>query len=229
MDILHIIFGILISIVGFYLGSLVHRKYKSDILDPSVVGAIFILIFLYLFKIDMSVYKKGGDLIEFFVGPATVVFAVPLYKNLELLKKSWGSILLGISLGMLSGFISIFFLSKLFKIDYAIMASLLPKTVTTAIGMPVAEEIGGIPALTATFIIITAIFGNSCSTYIIKKLKIDDPIARGVGMGTSAHGMGTDKAMRMGEQEGAFASVAISVAGILSIILIPLFLKIVNY
>lgn len=225
----YILFGIIISVIGFYIGTRVHKKYKSDVLDPAVVGAIFIVIFLSIFKIDMSIYKQGGDLIEFFVGPATVVFAVPLYKNLDLLKKSWKSILIGIILGMTSGFMSIYVLSKAFKIDYTIMASMLPKTVTTAIGMPVSQEVGGIPGLTASFIIITAIFGNISSSFIIDKLKITDPIARGIGMGTSAHGMGTDKAMRMGEKEGAFASVAITVAGVLSIILVPLFLKIFTY
>ncbi len=226
MKFLNILLGVSLTALGYYLGIKVYKKTNSQVLSPLVSGSLIVLAIMSVFKIDMESYNEGAKMISFLIGPATVVLAVPLYKNIELVKKRWQSILVGITVGLMAGFVTIYVLSRAFGINYEVMASMMPKSVTTAISIAISEKVGGVMGLTVTFTILTAIVGSLVSGFIIEKLKIEDPIARGIGIGTSAHAMGTAKAMELGEKEGAFASVAITLAGVLSVFLVPLVLKI---
>ena len=222
------LFGVTISIIAFIIGIYMSKKTKIAIINPLVVSYIIIISFLLYFNIDYEIYNKGGSIISFFIAPATVVLAVPLYKNIKLLKERWPSILIGITLGSLAGLFSIFLMSKIFKIDDIVMLSLFPKSTTAAISMEIADQIGGIPALAVAFTAVTGIVGNFMGDYIFKLFKIKDKVSRGVALGTASHALGTAKAMEMGETEGALSSLAITVAGIISVFLIPWFIKILS-
>lgn len=222
------LFGVTISIIAFIIGIYISKKTKIAIINPLVISYIIIISFLLYFDIDYEIYNKGGSIISFFIAPATVVLAVPLYKNIKLLKERWPSILIGITLGSLAGLFSIFLMSKIFKIDDIVMLSLFPKSTTAAISMEIADQIGGIPALAVAFTAVTGIVGNFMGDYIFKLFKIKDKVSRGVALGTASHALGTAKAMEMGETEGALSSLAITVAGIISVFLIPWFIKILS-
>ncbi|NLW39439.1 MAG: LrgB family protein [Tissierellia bacterium] len=219
------LFGITLSLVAFIIGMYVHGKIKMTIFNPLLISAIIIISFLSYFDIDYDTFNKGGSLISFFIAPATVALAVPLYKNIKLLKKRWLSILIGISLGSLAGLFTIFILSKLFKIDQTIMVTMFPKSTTTAISMEIAEQIGGIPTLAVAFTAVAGIGGNLIGEYVFKLFKINDKVSKGVALGTASHAVRTAKAMEMGETEGALSSLSIGVAGIVSVFLIPWFMK----
>lgn len=222
------LFGVTLSIVAFIIGVYINEKMELSITNPLFISSLIIITFLLYFNIDYEIYNKGGSIISFFIGPATVALAVPLYKNIRLLKENYISILIGITLGSIAGIISIILMSKLFAIDNIIMISLLPKSTTAAISMEISDQIGGIPSLTVAFTVITGILGNSMAFYIFKLFKIKDETSKGVALGTSAHALGTAKAMEMGEIEGALSSLAISVAGIISIFLIPWLIKLLS-
>lgn len=222
------LFGVTLSIVAFIIGVYINEKMELSITNPLFISSLIIITFLLYFNIDYEIYNKGGSIISFFIGPATVALAVPLYKNIRLLKENYISILIGITLGSIAGIISIILMSKLFAIDNIIMISLLPKSTTAAISMEISDQIGGIPSLTVAFTVITGILGNSMAFYVFKLFKIKDETSRGVALGTSAHALGTAKAMEMGEIEGALSSLAISVAGIISIFLIPWLIKLLS-
>ena len=222
------LFGVTISILAFLIGVYINKKTGKALLNPLIVSYIIIISFLLYFDIDYEVYNKGGSIISFFIAPATVVLAVPLYKNIKLLKGRWFSVLIGITLGSLARLFSIYIMSKLFKIDTTVMISLFPKSTIAAISMEIAEQIGGIPALAVAFTVVTGNIGYFMAEYIFKWFNIKDKISKGLALGTASHALGTAKAMEMGETEGALSSLAITVAGILSVFLIPWFMKLLS-
>ncbi|SDX15187.1 LrgB family protein [Tepidimicrobium xylanilyticum] len=222
------LFGTTLSITAFVIGMYIHRKSKIAIFNPLLISAIIIICFLSYFNIDYETYNKGGSIISFFIAPATVTLAVPLYKNIRLLKERWKTIIIGITVGSLAGLFTIFALSKLFKIDHVIMISMLPKSTTTAISMEIAEQIGGIPTLAVAFTAVAGISGNLIGEYVFKIFKIEDKVSKGVALGTASHAVGTAKAMELGETEGALSSLSIGVAGIISVFLIPWFISLLT-
>ncbi|SHH86916.1 LrgB family protein [Sporanaerobacter acetigenes] len=219
------LFGILISILAFEIGIFINKKTKLSILNPIVIAEVLIIVFMIVFNIDYEVYNKGGSIISFFLGPATVVLAVPLYKQIEKLKENGLPIMVGIAVGCITAITSVYFLSKLFHLDEVLTLSLLPKSVTAAISMEVSSQIGGIPALTVAATVVTGITGNVLWPYISKVFKIENDVASGISLGTSAHALGTAKAMELGEVEGGMASLAIGVAGLVTVILVPILAK----
>lgn len=219
------LFGILISILAFEIGIFINKKTKLSILNPIVIAEVLIIVFMIVFNIDYEVYNKGGSIISFFLGPATVVLAVPLYKQIEKLKENGLPIMVGIAVGCITAITSVYFLSKLFHLDEVLTLSLLPKSVTAAISMEVSSQIGGIPALTVAATVVTGITGNVLWPYISKVFKIENDVASGISLGTSAHALGTAKAMELGEVEGGMASLAIGVAGLATVILVPILAK----
>lgn len=210
-------------IVFLYL----QKKLSNPILNPVLLSILIIILILKIFNIDYETYKTGGNFISLLLGPATVALALPLYKNWDILKKRGMILFIGILTGTITAILSVFFLCKLFAIDKEILLSLLPKSITTPIGMEVSKKIGGIPSLTVSVIVITGITGNILGPLILKVLKIKDPVAVGAAFGTASHAIGTSKALEIGEVEGAISGVCISIAGLLTSILIPLLLLLV--
>ncbi len=222
------LFGVAISIAAFALGQFINKKFKISILNPLLISIVAIIGFLIYFNIDYEIYNKGGSVVSFFLGPATVVLAVPLYKQIKLLKQHALPIIIGIFLGSIAGIASIIILSKLFNLDELLMISLIPKSTTAAIAMDISKEIGGIPALTMGFVVITGSGGYIIGPFIFKLFKIENEIAKGISFGTASHAMGTAKAMEIGEVEGAMSSLAISVAGLITVFLAPFVISLLN-
>jgi lrgB family protein len=218
-----VFFSVLITLIAFEIGTWIRNKTKLVIASPLLLATAIVIVALLALKIDYDTYSKGAAYISYLLTPATVCLAVPLYEKLELLKKNMLAVVLSVSIGIALGLLSIFGLSLLFKLEYEHYATLLPKSITTAIGLDLSKELGGIPNITAAVIAITGIFGNLSAGFVMKIFRITDPIAQGLGIGTGAHAMGTVKAIEMGKTQGAMSSLALVVAGIVTVLLAPVF------
>lgn len=216
------VFGILLSVVCYEIGILIQRKTKNPILNPLLLAIILVILVLTVFDIPKETYDLGGSYILFLLGPATVVMAVPLYRQINLLKKDWLPILVGIFVGSATSVLSVIGLARLFGVNIEIAVSMLPKSVTTAIGMEVSKEIGGVVSLTVAVIVLTGILGAVMGPFILKILGIKDEVAQGVAMGTASHAVGTSKAMELGETQGAMSGLSIGIAGLATVLIIPL-------
>ena len=221
----NILFGVVLSLAAFEIGLFINRKTKIAIFNPLLIAIALVIGFLTLFNIDFDTYNNGGKFINMFLGPSTVVLAVPLYKQIDLLKKNAKAILAGVFLGSLIGICSIIGISYLLGLDTTLIKSLIPKSVTTPIGISISNQIGGITAVTVLSIIITGVIGAIIGPAVCKLFKIEDSIAVGVSIGTASHAVGTTKALELGEIEGAMRSLSIGVAGIMTVILAPLILN----
>lgn len=218
-----IFFGAAISLIAYEAGLLLKRKFKMAIFNPLLIAIIAVIGVLVLFDIDYETYNQGGKYISYLLTPATVCLAVPLYQQMTLLKKNLKAVVIGIVSGVLASMVSIFLLAKLFRLSHEQYVTLLPKSITTAIGMGVSEELGGIVTITVAAIVITGVLGNMIAETVIKVARIEEPIAKGLAIGTSAHAIGTAKAMELGEVEGAMSSLAIAVAGLLTVVAASVF------
>ncbi|MEW8973924.1 MAG: LrgB family protein [Tissierellaceae bacterium] len=222
------LFGVAITIIAYSVSQYINKRFKTSILNPIALSIMAIVGFLIYNNIDYEVYNKGGNIIGFFLGPATVALAVPLYKKIELLKENLLPILVGIFVGSLAGIVSVILLSRVFKLEDILMLSLIPKSTTSAIAMDISTQIGGNSAIAIVFVIVTGIFGNILGPDLLRRFRIKDEIAKGISMGTASHVVGTAKAMEMGEKEGAMSSLAIGVAGLMTVFLAPLVLKVMD-
>lgn len=211
-------FGVLVSIIGYEIGRFLKKKFQWTILNPLLISIIFVILVLLVFHIDYDNYNNGAKYLSYLLTPATVCLAVPLYEQLHLLKANLIAILAGIIAGVLASLGSILGFALLFHLSHSEYTTLLPKSITTAIGMGVSEELGGIVTITVTVIIVTGVFGNIVAEKICKWFRIHEPIARGIAIGTSAHAIGTARAMEMGDVEGAMSSLAIAVAGLITVV-----------
>ncbi len=215
-------FGILLSIAAFEIGIIISRKTKSPLMNPLLVGIVIVILFLLGTGIPKSSYDLGGSFILFLLGPATVVLALPLYRQIEMLKKDMVPILVGILAGSVTSILSVVMLSRLFRVDMAVAVSMLPKSVTTAIGMEISKEIGGIVPVSVAVIVLTGITGAVIGPGLLKIFHIRDEVAQGVAIGTASHAVGTSKAMELGETQGAMSGLSIGIAGLATVILAPI-------
>lgn len=216
------VWGVLLTCGAYALGTFLQRKTKQAWCNPLLLGSLFVILFLRLFEIPYPDYQASAGLVSYLLLPATVSLAVPLYEQWEALRKNAAAILSGIGAGVLVSLGTILALAWAFRLDPASAVSLMPKSVTTAIGVDVSAELGGIPALTTAVIILTGIFGNLSAQAVCRIFRITDPVAKGVGIGSASHAIGTTKALEMGPVEGAMSSLSIAVAGILTAVLCPL-------
>lgn len=213
-----VFFGVLVSVSAYELGALLQRKYRLAILNPLLISIAVTIAILAIARIDYDVYFEGAQYLGYLLTPATVCLAVPLYEKIELLKDNWLAILVGIASGVLTTLCSIFAMSALFHLNHNEYVTLLPKSITTAIGMGVSAELGGYVTLTVAVIIVTGIMGNIFAPMVCRFFKIKEPIAKGVAIGTSSHAIGTARAMEIGEVEGAISSLSIAVSGLLTVV-----------
>lgn len=223
------IFILLLTFFIFFGAYHLQRRANIILLNPILVSIVLIISFLTIFKIDYSVYKNGSRVIEFFLKPAVVALGVPLYKQLENIKKQAFPILFSQFMGCVAGLLSVVFLAKLFGASQQIILSLAPKSVTSPIAIEISKIIGGIPALTASVTIIVGVFGAVFGYKIMQIFKIDSPFAQGISMGTAAHGLGTSKSMDISSRYGAMSGLGLILNGILTALLTPLILKIIGY
>ncbi len=216
-------FGAFLSLAAYGVGVFLRSRWKFALFNPLLVAIVLVVAFLVAFKIDYATYMEGAQYISFLLTPATVCLAVPLYQQFSLLKKNAKAVLLGIAAGVLASLTVILAMSILFHLDHTMYVTLLPKSITTAIGIGVSGELGGIQSLTVVVIIITGVLGNIFAELICKIFRITDPIAQGVGIGTSTHAVGTARAMEMGEIQGAMSGLSIVVAGLMTVVVANLF------
>lgn len=221
-------FGIFISLFAFKIGKEIFKQFKLPILNPIFIALIIIFSVMELFHIPVNYYNKGGDILGFFIAPATVCLAIPLYKEFETLKKYYKIILFGAIVGSFTAITSVILLGKIFGIDKKILLSFLPKSITTPIGIEVSKLIGGLPSITVFAIIVTGITGNIFAPMMLKLFKIENAVAKGLGIGISSHAVGTSKAIEMGETEGAMSALSIVIAGIITIFLAPFVVNFFN-
>jgi len=210
--------GVVISLASYLLGDLLKRRLKVAIFNPILISVLLTVVFLLLTGTEYSQYKASASVLSWLLTPATICLAIPLYEQLSVLKENKLAILVGILSGVLTSFLCILSLALLFKLNHAEYVTLLPKSITTAIGMGLSEQNGGYGSITAVLIILSGIVGNVASPSILKAMKITDPVAKGVAIGTSSHAIGTTKALEMGQVEGAVSSLSIVVAGILTVV-----------
>ena len=218
-----VFFGVTISLVAYGGGCLIRKKTKMDIFNPLLISIIAIIIVLAVAHIDYDVYYAGAKYLSYLLTPATVCLAIPLYEKIELLKKNWLAIVAGIFSGVVTTLVCILVLSILFGLSHEEYVTFLPKSITTAIGMGVSEELGGYVTITVAVIIITGVLGSMIAPFVCKVFRLKDPIARGIAIGTASHAVGTSKAMEMGEIEGAMSSLSIVVSGLLTVVGAPIF------
>ncbi|MDU7536208.1 MAG: LrgB family protein [Peptostreptococcaceae bacterium] len=219
------IFGVILTILFFNIGIYIQKKTNKPIFNPLLIAILGIILFLSITKIPYESYKLGGDRINFFLGPVTIVLAVPLYKQFDLFKKYLLEILIGISCGVVVSFISIKLIGHFTNADVDIINSLIPKSITTPMGISLTKTLNGVEAITVVSIILTGILGAIISPIVFKIGKINNPVAKGISLGTSAHALGTTKALEMGEVEGAMSGLSIGISGIITVILIPIIIN----
>ena len=215
--------GVTLSLLSYFIGSVLKKKFKLGIFNPLLISIIITIIVLAVSGVDYDVYNQGARYLSWFLTPATVCLAIPLYEQWSLLKKNYKAVVVGIASGVLTSLTTVLVLSKLMNLSHAEYVTLLPKSITTAIGMGVSEELGGYVTITVAVIVVTGVLGNIFGELICKIFRIKEPIAKGLALGSAAHAIGTAKAMEMGEIEGAMSSLSIAVAGILTVALSSLF------
>lgn len=216
------LFGVIISLIAFEIGKFIFNKTKLAIFNPLLIATIIVMGLLNFFHITVVDYMLGGNLIVFFLAPATVVLAIPLFQQIDLLKKHFIPIIGGGIVGAVVAILSVIILGKLLGIDHQLLVSFMPKSITTPIGIELSKMLGGIPSITVFAIIITGITGNVTAPFIYSIFRIKNPIAKGLGLGISSHAVGTSRAIEMGKVEGAMSALSIVIAGILTIILAPI-------
>ncbi|RRJ26526.1 LrgB family protein [Lachnoanaerobaculum gingivalis] len=222
-----IFFGVLLCLLSYQAGVFLRQKTKIAAFNPLLISIIIVIFVLVMFHIKFEDFYKGSKYISFLLTPATVALAIPLYSKLTLLKSNFKAIMSGLIAGVLTSLISIFVMSLLFGLSHENYVSMLPKSITTAIGIGVSEELGGVSTITTAVIIVTGVFGNVSADIVYKIFNITNPIAKGIGLGSSAHAIGTSKALEMGETEGAMSSLSIAVAGIITVIFASFFAKLI--
>ena len=211
-------FGVTVSLIGYGAGIMLKKKFKYAFLNPLLISIIFVIGVVMLCGVDYESYENSAQYLSYLLTPATVCLAVPLYQQMTLLKKNLAAVACGILAVVLASLGSVLLLAFLFGLEHDVYVTLLPKSITTAIGMGVSEELGGLVTITVAVIIVTGVIGNVIGEAVCKLFRIYEPIAKGLALGTSSHAIGTAKALEMGEVEGAMSSLAIAVAGLLTVI-----------
>ena len=221
------LFGILLTLVTFEIGVTISKKFKYSFLNPLLIANILIVGFLLITGICLESYNVGGDYISVMLSPATVVLAVPLYRQISKLKQFWKPILAGIFAGSLTSLACVIVVSKLVGLSETLMLSLLPKSITIPMGSVVSAQIGGIPPVTIIAITITGITGAVSAPAVCRFCRIKHKVAQGIAIGTASHALGTTRAMEMGEVQGAMSSLSIGVAGLFTAIVTPIIISLI--
>nr|QJR97951.1 membrane protein [uncultured Prevotella sp.] len=218
-----VFFGVLISLGAYAIGMWLKRITGWALMNPLLVSIILVVCTLLLLDIDYSSYKRGADMISYMLTPATICLAVPLHQQVELLKKNYRAVLVGITSGVLASLVSVLILALALHLNHVEYVTFLPKSITTAIGIGVSEELGGNVALSVVSIIVTGVLGNIFAEAFLRIMRIDEPIAKGIAIGAASHAVGTSKAMEMGAVEGSMSSLSIVICGIMTVVGASLF------
>ena len=217
--------GVTLSLAAYMLGVLLKKRFRLGIFNPLLISIAISIVVLLLGKIDYEVYNDSAKYLGYLLTPATVCLAIPLYEKWELLKKNYKAVLLGLLAGAVTSLTTVFVLSLVCGLSHEEYVTFLPKSVTTAIGMGISEELGGYVTITVAVIILTGVFGNVAGEMICRILRIKDPVSKGLAFGAASHAIGTSKAIELGDVEGAMSGLAIAVSGIITVVLAPVFAR----
>ena len=212
------LFGLLLSILGFTIGHFVYQKTKFPLFMPLIVGVVFVITVLLVFDIPLATYEQGGDIISFFLLPATASLGLTIYRVWPVLKQNWLPALVGSIVGVLTSTGTTLLFCKMFNVSELVTQSLFAKQVTTLIAIELAVHRGGDAVLVTFAVCIVGIFGSIAGPFLIKIFKIKDPIAQGVALGTISHGLGTARALTLGEVQGAMSAVAMSICAFITVL-----------
>ena len=222
-------FGIVISLVAFGIGTFLFKKSKGFFLfTPLFVAMVLGIAFLKIGHYSYEDYSNGGKIISFFLEPATIAFAIPLYKQRNVLKKYWLQIFSSIVVGSIGSVVIIYLLSNIISLNKSVMFSMLPQAATTAIALPISQGIGGIPAITSFAVIFNAVIVYALGAFFLKLFRVKNPIAKGLALGTSGHALGVAIGIEMGEVEAAMASIAVVIVGVVTVVVIPIFVQLIG-
>lgn len=220
-------YGVAVCILGYACGELLKRKLKWGCLNPLLISILFVIVVNQITGVDYERFQESAKYLSYLLTPATVCLAIPLYQQLSVLKEHFRAVILGILAGVLSSLGGVLGLAYLFGLDHTYYVTLLPKSITTAIGMGVSEELGGIVTITVAVIVVTGVIGNVIGEPVCKSFRIVEPVAVGLAYGTASHAIGTAKALELGEIEGAMSSLSIAVSGLLTVIGASVFANII--
>jgi putative effector of murein hydrolase len=218
------LFGILLTIVCYAIGTGINRRTKSPLANPMAIASVLLILVILSTPLTLEQYLAGGNIIILFIGPVTVILALRIWRQREELKANIIPILGGCAAGSAASLLSVWFLCGLFGLDGAITGSLLPKSVTTAIALELSRTRGGLAGLTVSAVVITGIVSSVFAPFLIKIFRLKDPVAAGVAMGASGHAIGTAAAIELGETQGAMSGIAIGIMGIFTSLIYMVFL-----
>ena len=217
-------FGLFLTLGTYQLARVINRRAGRELCSPLLFATILCCLFLLGFRVDYQVYyQSGARLLDALLTPATICLAIPLYRQFELLKKNAAAALAGCAAGVLAHMLVCVLLLLLFRMSGQEYITLLPKSITTAIGKSLSEELGGYPAVTMAAIMLTGLFGASAAPLLLRLFRVSEPLAQGLAIGAASHAAGTSRAVELGDVQGAASSLAIVVTGLLTILAAPLF------
>ncbi len=214
-------FGITLTLLMFAVAVLINRRWPSPVTTPLFLATVFIIVILLGLNVPYSSYNTSAQYISYFLVPVTVCFAVPMYRQLPLLKRHAATIIFSIFIGVVCSVLSVILICIFFGLGDVVARSLAAISVTTAIAIGITQELGGVVALTVSAVIVTGFLGAAVSDIVCRKIGLRSPIARGISIGNASHAAGTTKAMQMGAVEGAMSSLAIVISGVLTAIVAP--------
>ena len=214
-------FGMIVSLLAYKIGFEIQKKWKKVYLNPLLIAIVLVIVFLLVTGISYETYRYGAKYLSYFLTPVTVCLAVPLYKQMETLKKNLAAILISIAIGCVVHAGILIAVTVLCKMDQQLLLSVMSKSVTTAIALGVTGEIGGIPGITVIGVMIAGLSGAVVGPSLLKIFHITEPVAQGLALGSASHAVGTSKAIEFGEIQAAMSSLAIVVTGILTMIIVP--------
>ena len=215
-------FGLFLSLAFFQLARWLNRKAGREVISPLLFATLLCIAVLLVFDIDFEVYNRGAQYLDVLLTPATICLAIPLYRQYELLRRNAVAVLAGSVAGVAAHMAGCLLMLAVFRLEAAEFITLLPKSITTAIGKSLSAELGGYPAITMAAIMITGLFGAAIAPVLLRLFRVRDPLAQGLAIGTASHAAGTSTAVQMGEVQGAGSSLAIVVTGLLTVIAAPL-------
>lgn len=217
--------GVTLSLAAYGLGIVLKRRFKFALFNPLLVSIVLTISLLVVSGVSYDAYNASARYLSWFLTPATVCLALPLYEKREALLKNARAVFVSLVVGALTSLLTVFALAAVMKLDHAMYVTLLPKSITTAIGMGVAEELGGHVNIAVAVIVLTGVLGNVFGVTLCRVFRITHPVAKGLAFGASSHAIGTTKAMELGEVEGAMSGLAIAVSGVITVVIAPLFCR----
>lgn len=218
-----VFFGVTITLASYFLGMFLKKRFSIPILNPMIMSVVFVIALLIATHTSYDTYNNGAKYITDFLTPATVCLAVPMYRQIEILKKNMAAVIAGILAGCIGHAVIVVALGLMLALDRVLIISVMPKSVTTAIAMGVCEESGGVVAVVIVGVVVAGNIGAIFGPALLKLLRINDPVAQGLAIGCCSHALGTSTAaVPMGEIQGAMSSLAIVVTGIMTVVIVPI-------